>query len=143
MNRKSCLADRRWILCAIFCAAALQGLVADGHCFRINPQNVQAMAIYLWRPDFEINQPPELISFNVIDLAEIASIVSSIDFSVERDCSKRGALPEGIVYFRFTDGTIEPYVVFGKWSHISQVGIWGSCYAVVGQGKALLRNHAQ
>jgi hypothetical protein len=53
------------------------------------------------------------------------------------------SLTDAYVYIKFKDGSIEVYDLFGLWSHISKVGLQGSCYFVSVSGQTLFENNAQ
>lgn len=131
------------VLYVTLLTSLLLSLSKDTSCLMISSQNIQAMAIYRMTSNLVVDQQPSQIVFNVTDSSLINSLVSSIDFTIERDCSKMGALAEAIVYFKFNDGSIEVYALFGKWSHISKVGLSGSCYVVSSTGRMLFQNNAE
>ena len=131
------------IVYAVLLIGLLLFLNNEASCLMISPQNVQAIAIYRIASYLALNPQPNQIVFNVTDSSLINSLVSSIDFSIERDCSEMGALAEEIVCFKFNDGSIQVYALFGKWSHFSKVGFWGSCYFVSATGRTLYQNNAQ
>jgi len=115
----------------------------NAYCLMIDSQNVQAMAIYGETSGFGIGLQPNQIVFNVTNASLIASLISSVEFSVERDCSGMLSLTDAYVYIKFKDGSIEVYDLFGLWSHISKVGLQGSCYFVSVSGQTLFENNAQ
>ena len=121
----------------------LSFLSNNAYCLMIESQNVQAMAIYGETSGFGIGLQPNQIVFNVTDPSLIASLISSIEFSVERDCLGMGSLTDAYVYIKFKDGSMEVYDLFGLWSHISKVGLWASCYFVSEEGQTLFENNAQ
>jgi len=118
-------------------------LTDNADCLTIYSQNIQSMAIYGEASGFGIGLQPNQIVFNVTDPSLISNLISSIEFSVERDCSALGAKTNAYVYIKFKDGSIEVYDLFGLWSHISKVGLQGSCYFVSESGQTLFENNAQ
>lgn len=118
-------------------------LTDNADCLTINSQNVQSMAIYGSSSGFGIGLQPNQIVFNITDPSLISNLISSIEFSVERDCSAMGSITEAYVYIKFKDGSQEVYDLFALWSHISKVGLQGSCYFVSEGGQTLFENNAQ
>ena len=114
------------------------------HGLTINPQNVQAMAIYGTASGVvQTGLTPAQIVFNVTSPSVIASLISAIEFSVERDCSAMGALIDAVVYVRFNDGAIEIYELFSTWYHFSKLGFRQSCYYVAPSAHSLFQSNAQ
>jgi len=111
--------------------------------FTLNASNVQEMAIYKVTPTIERYLEPSKIVFNVTATSVISNLISSLEFSVERDCSDVGSLAVGIIYLKFKDTNIELYELLGEWSHISKIGLRGSCYSITEQGRTLFESNAQ
>ena len=137
--------SRSYVSRGIYAALLLRLLFLAGEasCLSINSQDVQAIAIYGGTSGFGIGLQPNQIVFNVTDPSLIASLISSIEFSVERDCSSLGSETDAYVYIKFKNGCTEVYETFGLWSHFSKMGFWGSCYFVSEAGQALFENNAQ
>lgn len=113
------------------------------HGFTIDPQNIQAIAIYGKVSGFGKGLQPNQIAFKVADPSVIGSMISSIEFSVERDCSTLGARTNAYIYIKFSDNSVEVYDLFNMWSHISKMGLRGSCYFVSEEGQTLFQTNAQ
>lgn len=130
----------------VFCAAlfaSLLFLADDASCLSINSQDVQAMAIYGRTSGFGIGLQPNQIVFNLTDPSLIANLISSIEFSLERDCSSLASRTDAYVYIKFKNGCIEVYELLGLWSHFCKLGFWGCCYFVSEGGQTLFENNAQ
>lgn len=111
--------------------------------FTLNASNIQEMAIYKMTPGTAHYFEPSKIVFNVTSSSVISNLISSIDFSVERDCSEVGSLPAAFVYLKFKDSNIDLYELFSGWSHISKTGLRGNCYYISEQGRTLFQSNAQ
>ena len=143
MGKKLCRGYLRWVSYVALMTSLLLFLSDNVDCLMIDPQNVQAIAIYKLPSNLVIDIQPNEIVFNVNDSHTINSLITSISFSLERDCSEMGALADAVVFFKFTDNTIAAYTLFGAWSHFSKGGLRGSCYFVSEEGRILFRNNAQ
>ena len=108
----------------------------------INPQQVQALAIYGEASNFGEELPLNQINFNITDPALIASLINSIEFTTERDCSQHGSVTQAYVYVKYVNGCIEVYELLALWSHFCKAGFWGSCYFVSESGQLLFEAHA-
>ena len=113
------------------------------HGLMIESSNVQGIAIYGQSSNFGEGLKPNQLIFNVTNSSTISSMISSIEFSEERDCSTLGARTNAYVYIKFNDNSIEVYDLFGMYSHLSKVGLRGSCHYVSEQGQSLFENNAQ
>ena len=128
-----------FISCLIF--SLYHGRDANG--LMIDPKNVQEIAIYGQASGFGEGLKPNQLIFNVTDSSTVSSMIASIEFSEERNCSTLGARTNAYVYIKFNDNSIEVYDLFGMYSHLSKVGLRGSCHYVSEQGQSLFENNAQ
>lgn len=88
---------RRWSDTVLWMSLALL-LTEKADGLTINPQNVQAMAIYGEASGFGVGLQTNQIVFNVTDSSLISTMISAIEFSVERDCSSLGSKTNAYVY---------------------------------------------
>lgn len=128
---------------AVLCSMVLLCHSTNVNGFTLNASNVQEMAIYNATSTLERYLEPSKVVFNVTGSSVISNLISSIEFSVERDCSDVGSLAAGIIYLKFKDNNIEVYELFSEWSHISKMGQRGSCYSITEQGRTLFKSNAQ
>jgi len=105
--------------------------------------NIKEIAIYGGSSNYGKSLYPGSLVFNVTSSTTISNIVSSIEFSTERDCSAMGAICNARVYIKYNDNTIEIYDLFGSNSHISKLGIQGSCYHISASGQSLFESNTQ
>ena len=113
------------------------------HGFTIDPLNVKAIAIYGKASGFGKDVQPDSLLFTVTDSSLISSLISSIESAVDRDCSGLGAQLNAWVFIKYNDDTIEVWELFDMWSHISKVGLWGTCYYVSQEGRTLFADNVQ
>jgi hypothetical protein len=106
------------------------------------PQNIQAMAVYGPNSNYGIGLASN-INFNITDPVVISNLISSIEFSVERDCSTIAGISGAYVYIKFKNGVIDVYDLLDVFSHFSKVGINGSCYFISETGQAWFEGYAQ
>jgi len=109
----------------------------------INATNIKEIAIYGSSSGFGKSLYPATLVFNVTNSSTISSMISSIEFSTERDCSTLGAASNAYVYIKYSDNTIELYELFGMYSHISKVGVRGSCYYISASGQTSFESNTQ
>jgi hypothetical protein len=109
----------------------------------IDPQQVQAIAIYGEVSNFGTDLPLNQLNFSITDPSLIASLIASIEFTTERDCSEHGSVTQAYVYVKYVNGCVEVYELFALWSHFCKVGFWGSCYFVTESGQLSFEAHAQ
>ncbi len=143
MTIKSVKESGTRVLLFVFCFLSFLCQSRDTYGITLDPQNVKEIAIYTSLPGVVRYLEPDQINFNITDPLVITSMVSSVEFSTERNCSDIGALADGIVYVKFKNDSIEVYDLFGRWSHLSKIGMWGSCHYVSEQGRALFETNAQ
>jgi hypothetical protein len=149
-NRKFRVSYAGWLL--LFTALLLfalpgKGVVSSSHNapagMNIPPQKVQSMAIYGEGKKFGEDLVLSQIVFNISDPTLITELLSSIEFSTERNCSTRGSGTDAYVYVKYVNGCIEVYELFSSWSHFCKAGFAGSCYFVSESGQAAFESHAQ
>jgi len=128
---------------SFFFLLAIVSLSTEADCLTIDPSNVQAIAVYGKASHYGIGLEPGQIIFNVTDPSLITTLITSIDYSREMDCSGLGAQSNARVYIRFKDGSVETYDLFGMWRCFSKLGLQGGCYLVSGEGQTLFKNNAQ
>lgn len=116
---------------------------SNAYGFNIDAKNVKEIALYGQASDFGKGLEPDQLVFNVKDLATISDMIASIEFSEELDCSGLGSLANAYVYIKYNDSSIEIYDFFGLYSHVSKVGMRGSCYYIAEQGRSLFENNTQ
>lgn len=116
---------------------------SNAYGFTIDAKNVKEIALYGQASDFGKGLEPDQLVFNVKDLATISDMIASIEFSEELDCSGLGSLANAYVYIKYNDSSIEIYDFFGLYSHVSKVGMRGSCYYIAEQGRSLFENNTQ
>jgi hypothetical protein len=91
--------------------------------FPMIADKVCAIAIYRedeWGDDF---RTVESVSFNVTDRSEIASLISLIDFSVQRDRRRAYAQDVGHAYIKLDDGRIHAYsFTLDDWDYTAPKG---------------------
>jgi len=104
----------------------------------IDATKIKEIAIYGHAAGFGTSLYPGSIVFNVTSSATISSMISSIEFSTERDCSTLGAASNARMYIKYTDNTIEIYDLFGTYSHISKLRTRGSCYYISASGQTFI-----
>ena len=131
--------DAHWVAGLLVCLCV--GIPA--HALEIVPQNVKRLAVYGVASDFGQDLPPNQLVFNVTRVSEIAAMISSIDFGVQRDCSDLGARTNARVYVEFQDRSVEVYELYGMRSHFGKVGLRGSCYYVSPAGQLLFSETEQ
>ena len=131
------------VWCSLLCLILSLCLDTNSYGFTLNASNIKEMAIYTATHTIERYLEPSKIVFNVTTASVISNLISSIESSVERDCSEVGSLAVGIVYLKFTDNNIEVYELLSEWSHISKIGLSGSCYSITEQGRTLFESNAQ
>jgi hypothetical protein len=130
-------------ICAALCSTILLLHSTNANGLTLNASNIQEMAIYKDSPTLVRYLEPGKIVFNVTSASVISNLISTITFSAEYDCSDVGSLASGIIYIKFKDGNIELYDLFSEWSHISKLGLRGSCYSISDQGRTLFESNAQ
>lgn len=109
----------------------------------IDATKIKEISIYGQSSGYGQSLYPGSLVFNVTNTSTISSMISSIEFSTERDCSAMGATSNARMYIKFADTTIEIYDLFGLYSHISKLGLWGSCYYISEQGQSLFETNTQ
>lgn len=132
-----------WVLLVVLYGgfSLCQGM--DAYAFAIDAKNVKEIAIYGQASDLGKGLEPDQLVFNVTDPATISDMIASIEFSEELDCSGLGSLANAYVYIKYNDSSIEIYDVLGLYSHVSKVGMRGSCYYIAEQGRSLFENNTQ
>jgi len=78
----------------------------DTYGITLDPQNVKEIAVYTSLPGVVRYLEPDQIVFNITDPVIIATMISSVEFSKELNCSDIGALASGIVYVKFKNDSI-------------------------------------
>jgi len=125
------------------CFSFLMCQSGNAYGLMINAQDIKEIAIYGQSSGYGWNLHPDKLVFNVTDPSVISSMISSIEFSTERVCSALGSASSAFVYIKFNDNSIEVYDLVGLWSHISKLGMRGSCYYISEQGQTLFETNAQ
>ena len=115
----------------------------DAYAFTIDAKNVKEIALYGQASDFGKGLEPDQLVFNVTDPATISDMIAAIQFSEELDCSGLGSHANAYVYIKYNDSSIEIYDFFGLYSHVSKLGMRGSCYYITEQGRSLFENNTQ
>jgi len=131
------------VLFFTLCFSFLMCQSGNVYSLMIDAQNVQAIAIYGESSDFGEGLSPNQLIFNVTNPIVVEEMILSIEFSTERDCLNIGARTDAHVYIKFNDDSIEVYDLFGSWSHLSKVGMRGSCYYISEQGRILFETNVQ
>ncbi len=132
-----------WVLLVVIYGGCSLCLGSDAYGFTIDAKNVKEIALYGQASDFGKGLESDQLLFNVTDPATISDMIASIQFSDELDCSGLGSLANAYVYIKYNDSSIEIYDVLGLYSHVSKVGMRGSCYYIAEQGRSLFENNTQ
>ena len=109
----------------------------------INPENIQAAAIYGSESNYGIGLQGNQINFNITSQEMINALVLSVDFADALDCSDLGSAIDAYLYLKFKDNSIEVYNLFDGWSHLCKVGFYGECFFISEPGQPLFEAHVQ
>jgi len=134
---------RMLVVYFVFCFSFIMCQSGNVYGLVINATDIKEIAVYGWESYYGKDLTPDQLMFNVTNPVVIEEMLLSIEFSTERDCSKLGAITDAHLYIKFTDNSIEAYDLFGSWSHLSKVGMRGSCYYISEQGQTLFQTNAQ
>ena len=129
-------------LLLVFCGTFFGG-AEFGYALSINPQNVQALAIYGGQSNFGTGLQPNAVSFTITDPVLINDLLSGINFSEELYCETMLARKNATVYLKFKDGSVEFYDLFGSWSHFSKDSFRASCYFISETAQVLFEANAK
>ena len=115
----------------------------NSYALMIDATKIKEISIYGHSSGYGESLYPGSLVFNVTSTSTISSMISSIEFSTERDCTTLGAASNARMYIKYTDNTIEIYDLFGMYSHISKLRTRGSCYYISASGQTLFESNTQ